>query len=121
TLLVLADRFQHFAERRVDGTEDHEEAEHEARDDNVINHRRLGEIKDPEQIALRDSLDAVLTMGERRLQINEVNELRQCQRDHGEIDALAPDRHDAGDDAKPRRCRYADENAKLRRHAPYLD
>ena len=40
-------------------------------------------------------------MGERGLQIDEIEQLRQRQRDHREIDALAADRDQSGDDGKP--------------------
>ena len=36
-----------------------------------------GEVEDTERIALRDALDAVSTVGERRLQIDEKQQLRQ--------------------------------------------
>ena len=45
-----------------------------------------------EQMAARHLLDAVLAAGERRLQAEEIDHLRQRQRDHGEVDAGPADR-----------------------------
>ena len=59
-------------------------------------------------------------MGERRLQIDEIQKLRQRERDHREIDALAANSDDTGDDAKPGGASGADQNSKLRREAPDL-
>src|SRR6187551_3064940 len=119
--LVLADRLQYLAERRVDGAVDQEEAAEETGQYDVIEHRRLGEIEDPEQIALRNTLDAVFAMGERRLQVDEEKQLRQRQRDHREIDALPADRDEAGDDGKRRGAGDTDQDSKLGRHAPDLE
>src|SRR5260370_36568648 len=105
--LILADRFQHLAERRVDGSKNDQKTEQESGEDDVVKDGRVGEIENSEQITLRNALDAVFAMGERRLQIDEVEELRQRQRNHREIDALATDRDDAGDDAKPGGARGA--------------
>ena len=77
-------------------------AEEDHQHDDV--HRRLvGEVDEAEQLAARHRLDAVLAAGELRLQREEEHHLRQRQRDHGEIDALAADRERAGDDAEHRR------------------
>src|SRR5665647_2863780 len=73
--LILADRLQHLAERRVDGAEDHEETEQETGEDDVIEDRWVGEVEDSEKMALRNTLDAVLAMGEGHLQIYEIQEL----------------------------------------------
>jgi len=54
------------------------------------------------------------------LQINEIQKLRQRERDHREIDALAADRDDAGDDAKPCGTGGTDQNSKLGCKTPDL-
>jgi len=45
------------------------EAEQETGEDDVIEDGWIGEIENSEQVALRNALNAVLAMGERRLQI----------------------------------------------------
>src|SRR6185295_13280198 len=117
-LLVLTNRFQHLAERRIDGPEDHQKAEQETADDDVVENGRLREVENAEQMTLRDALDAVLAMGERRLQIDEVEGLPKRPRDHGKINALAPDRNRAGYNGKRCRTRGADHNAKFGGNAP---
>ncbi len=89
--LVLADRLEHFAERRIDDAVDQQKAgEHD--DENEDVHRHLvGQIEHAEQVAARHRLDAVLAAGELRPQREEIHHLRQRQRDHGEVDALAAD------------------------------
>src|SRR6266850_2842765 len=119
-LLVFPDRLQHLAERRIDGAKDDQKTEQEPGKDDVIKHRRVREIEKAEQISLRDALDTVFAMGERRLQIDEIQQLRQSQRDHREIDALTPDSNEACDDAKPGGTGGADQNSKLGRKAPDL-
>ena len=59
-------------------------------------------------------------MGEGRLQIDEIQKLRQRERDHRKIDALAPDGDKAGDDAESGGCRGTDQNSELRRDTPDL-
>ena len=84
-------------------------------------HRHLvGEIDEAEQLAARHRLDAVLAAGELRLQGEEEHHLRQRQRDHREIDALAADRERAGDEAEHRGGRGAGEDREFRREAPGL-
>ena len=63
---------------------------------------RIGEVEDAEEHAARHRLDAVLAVRERRLQVEEKDHLRERQRDHREVDALAADRERAGDDAEQR-------------------
>jgi len=113
-------RFQHLAERRVDGAVDQQERQQEDRQHHVIQRGRLRQVEEAEHLALRNALDAVLAMGEGRLQIDEEQQLRQRQRDHGEIDALAADRDQAGDDAKPAGRQHADDDADLGGDAPHL-
>src|SRR5207245_2461322 len=86
----------------------------------VIERRRLLQIDKAEQMTLRDALNAVLAMSERRLQIDEIEELRQRQRDHREVDALAADRDEAGHHAERGRGGGADQDAEFGRQAPDL-
>ena len=68
----------------------------------------LRQVDEAEQPAARHRLDAVLAVRERRLQVEEEDHLRERERDHREVDALAADRERAGDDAEQRgaqRCR----------------
>src|SRR3546814_5130768 len=58
------------------------------------------QIEESEQVSARHRLDAVLAAGERRLQREKVDHLREGERDHGEIDALAADRQRADDQAQ---------------------
>src|SRR5947207_1552504 len=67
--LIFPDRFQDLAEGRVDGAKNQEKAEQEPGENDVIEHGGVREIENSEQVALRNALDAVFTMGERRLQI----------------------------------------------------
>ena len=100
--LVLADGFQDLAEWRMDRPLDEQEADDEHGQHEIIHRQAVVQVDDAEQIAARHALDAVLAMGERRLQAEEIQHLRQRQRDHGEIDALAAD-GDAADD-EPEDC-----------------
>ena len=107
--LVLADGLQHLAERRIDGAVDQQEAEQE---DRPARRNRAPSAwtrsKMPNRRPCGTPWMPSSPCGERRLQVEEIQHLRQRQRDHGEIDALAADRDEAGDDAehgRPRRCR----------------
>src|SRR6476659_237731 len=99
--LIFPDRLPDLAAGRDDSAKNQEKAEQEPGENDVIEHGGVGEIENSEQVPLRNALDAVFAMGERRLQIDEIQKLRQGERDHREVDALATDRDDAGDDAKP--------------------
>ena len=61
----------------------------------------------------RHALQAVLAAGERRLDEDEEHQLRQSQRDHGEVDALPADRQHAEQRAEHRRGQGAGEDAQL--------
>src|SRR3546814_6344470 len=65
-----------------------------------IHRERVVEIDKSEQRTARHALHAVLSTGERRLQRDEIDDFRQGQGDHGEIDAAAPDCEAADDDAE---------------------
>ena len=105
--LVLADRLEHLAEGRVDDPVDEGEPDEEHRRDEVVHQVLVLEV------AARHALDAVLAAGELRAQAVEVEHLRQRERDHREIDALAPDGDDA--DHQPQRGahRHREEDREL--------
>jgi hypothetical protein len=65
-------------------------------------------------------LNAVLAVGERRLETEEIHHLRERQGDHREVDALAPDRHQSGNQPQQRRRRHAQRDRELGRHSPHL-
>ena len=67
----------------------------------------VGGIEQTEDDGPRHVLQAVLAAGERRLQAEEINHLRQGQRDHREIDALPADRDRSRDQAQRRAGRTA--------------
>ena len=79
---------------------DEQEAGQEDHHDDDIHRDLVGEIDDAEQFAARHRLDAVFAAGELRLQREEEHHLRERERDHREIDALAADRERAGHDAE---------------------
>ncbi len=54
------------------------------------------------------------------LQAEEIEHLRQRQRDHGEVDALPADSEETDDRAKKRGSCDTDENAEFRRQPPFL-
>ena len=118
--LVLPDGLQHLPERRVDGPVDQEEPAEEDRQHHEVERHRLAQIEEAEERAPRHGLDPILAMGERRLEAEEVDHLGERQRDHREIDALAPDREPAHDQSqRPRRGRPA-QDGQLRRPSPHL-
>jgi hypothetical protein len=118
--LVLADRFQHLAERRVDRAVHDHEAEQENAEHREVHRERRAEIDQPEEHAARYGLDAVLTVRELRLQREEEHHLRECEGDVREVDAAAADRERA--DGQPEQGRHpdAEEDRGLGRPAPYL-
>ena len=89
--LVLADRLQHLAEGRVDDAVDEQEPGREDREHHVVEDRRVREVEETEELPARHGLDAVLAAREGRLQAEEEHHLRERQRDHREVDALAAD------------------------------
>ena len=118
--LVLADRLQHLAERRVDRPVDEQEPAQEDREHDVVHDQRVAQVQEPEQHSARDGLDAVLAVGERGLQAEEEEHLGQRQRDHREVDALTPDGQRADREPEQRRGRGAEQDGQLGRPAPHL-
>jgi hypothetical protein len=87
-----------------------ESDEHEHRKENgehQIVHRQVRlQRQHTQQASARYTLQPVLAAGERRLQADEIHQLRQGECDHGEINALAADRDCADRQAESRgdRC-----------------
>jgi broad specificity phosphatase PhoE len=86
----------------------------------VVQRDVVRQVEHAEQVAARHALQPVLAVRERRLQVEE-DHLRQRERDHREIDALAADREQADDEPQQRGRRRAGEHAELRREAERLD
>ena len=85
-----------------------------------VHHQLVVQRDHAEQPAARHGLDAVLAASELGLQAEEVDHLRQGQRDHREVDALPADRQQAGTDAQHRRAAGAEQDRQLGRQAPHL-
>ena len=96
-----------------------EETGEENRQHEIVHHAVVVERDQPEHFAARHALYAVLAMGERDLQGDEIAHLRQGERDHGEIDALATDRQRAGAQAQQAGDGGRREQAEFRRPAPH--
>src|SRR5471030_2326831 len=97
----------------MDGAMDNPEAEHEDREHEIIKRAVVREIDETEQMAARHALQPVFAAGELRLKAEKVHHLREGQRNHREINALAPDRETADDIAERRRRRGPDKQAQL--------
>src|SRR5260370_1202218 len=108
-----------FAEAADDAIDQQEAAEDDDQHGD-IHVGLVGKIDDPEQLSARHRLDAVLAMRERRLNGEEVHHLRQGERDHGKIDALATDRECADNYAEPGGGSGSQADRELRREAPNL-
>ena len=113
--LVLADRLEHLAEGRMDRAVDQPEPENDDAVGEVVHRVVVIEVDDPEKGLARDALQAVLAAGERRLQVDEVQHLRERERDHREVDPLAPDRERPHQVAEHRGSEHAREDAELGR------
>ncbi len=118
--LVFADRLQDLTEGRVDDAVDEEEAREEDGGDEIIHLQRLVQVDEAEEVAARNALKAVLAAREGQLQGEEVDDLRQREGDHGEVDALTADRQRADDIAQRGGEERAREDAEERRHAHRL-
>ena len=118
--LVLADRLEHLPERRVHDAPDQQHTEHEDAQHEDVHRRRVRQVDHSEQVPAGHCLDAVLAAGEWRLQIEEVHHLRQRERDHREVDALAPDGQHAGDDREHGRAAGREQHGQLRGEPPDL-
>ncbi len=112
--LVVAHRLEDLAEGRMHHPVDEQEAGDEERERHVVHRRVAGEVDEAEQRAPRDALQAVLAAGPAELHRQEVDDLRQGQRDHREVDAAAPDRQAA--DGKAHESRRRDARREGDRH-----
>src|SRR5690606_19552207 len=119
--LILPDRTQDHAEGRIDDTPDAEDADEEDRQHEIVDVEWLPQIDEAQQEAARNALNAVLTVGEGRLQTEEIEHLRQSQRDHGKIDSLPAYGEETHYEAKYGRTGRSDQYADFRRHSPDLD
>jgi hypothetical protein len=105
----------------VDEAVDAAIAEQEDRQHDVVQHAVvLGRDQPAQQRLARDALQAVLAAGERHLHAKEVDHLREGERDHGEVDALAADCQRARHQADQGGARDAGQEAHFRRHRPDL-
>ena len=71
-------------------------------------------------MAARHCLDAIFTAGEGRLQTQEVDHLRQRQRDHGEVNALAANGDPAENCPLHAGQKRPDQDRDFRRQPPNL-
>src|SRR5271157_4936123 len=117
--LVLANCFQHLAEGRVNGAVNEDEAKKEDRKNDIVELAVILQV-DHQKVPARDALDSVFTAGKRRLQKEEVHQLRQCQCNHGEINSLPPDDQHAEDRSQGHRSHRAHENAGRRPKSHHL-
>jgi len=99
---------------------DQQEADHEHRGNKPIHGHVRRKVYHAKQLAARHRLNAIFTASEGGLQAEEVDHLRQCQRDHGEVNALTAN----GDPTKNRPLhagqKRAHDDGKLRRKPPNL-
>jgi hypothetical protein len=86
----------------------------------VVHHERVRQIDEAEKLAARHRLDPVLAVGERRLQVEEIDHLRQRERDHREVDALAADREQACHNTERGCSERPCQDRKLGRPSPFL-
>src|SRR6266496_1600345 len=118
---VLPDRAEHVPERRVDGSVDEPEAEEEDGVGEVVHRVLAVEGDEPEELPPRHALQAVVAAREVHLDGAEVDDLRQAERDHREVDPGAPDGEPADGEPEDRRHRRPEEDAELRREPPHLE
>src|SRR6266851_2944079 len=106
--------------RSLDRAVDQEEPGEKNGEHDEVERQRLVQVQHPEEGAARDRLDAVFTAGEAGLHAEEIDHLRERQRDVREVNALAADRQGADDDAERSRHRGAEEDRQLRWEPPGL-
>jgi hypothetical protein len=104
----------------VDGAHDQQERGHHDHQCDVVHREVVRQVDDAEELAARHALQAVFAAGEPGLQRDEEHHLRERQRDHREVDALAADGHDAEDPAEEGAAQGAGDEAQLGREAPDL-
>ncbi len=117
---VLADGFEDLAKRRVDDTPNQQKAQQEDGQHKNVHVEVVFEVDPAKQLAARHRLDAVFAPRKGRLQTEKEHHLRQRQRDHGEVNALALDRQQAHHQGQYRRSHSAQQHTQLRVQAPHL-
>ena len=102
--LVLLDRLEHLPEGRADNALHRQIASQEDRQHEIVHGVVVTQVNKAEQVAAGYAVHTVLTTGKRGLYEEEVDQLRQRQGDHREIDSLAANGHNP--EAEPQhRCR----------------
>src|SRR5215472_2172821 len=96
----------------MDGASHEPNAEKKNGEYDVVESLIVLEVDDPEQASSRNGLQSVFTAGEGSLQIDEVHQLGQSQRDHGEINALPSDDQASDNESQRRRGQGTRENPK---------
>ena len=86
----------------MDSAIDQPKPKQENRQHDVVKIQIVFKIDHAQQFSTGYGLQAVFTAGKWRLQIKEIDQLRQCQSNHGEINALPAYRQTADDVAQTR-------------------
>ncbi|KAG0922009.1 hypothetical protein G6F32_014852 [Rhizopus arrhizus] len=119
-LFVVAHRADDFAERGIQHAQDEGVAQREHGQREVVHRHPAVQVEDAEELAARHALQPVLAAGESCLHRDEVDQLRQRQRDHRKVDALPPDRDGAEQQAQQAARHHAGQQAQLpRRRTPH--
>ena len=118
TRFVFLDAFEHLAEGRMDGTHNQAESRHHDHEGHVIHGHIVLQINQAEQLATWHALQTIFTTGERRLQTDEEQHLRQGQGDHREVDTLTPNGKPAEDQPQQGTTKGAQQQADFRGQPP---
>ncbi|MNR32212.1 hypothetical protein D3C85_1497770 [compost metagenome] len=97
----------------MDGALDNRITEHKHCEDEVVHCHVVVQIEQTKQLATGHAVHTVLTTGEWRLHVDEEDQLRQRESNHGEVDTLAPDCQQAEQQAKGSGCQGSGENAQF--------
>src|ERR1043166_2089232 len=87
----------------------------------VIENKIVAQRQDTKQITAWHALQTILPAGKWRLQEIEIAHLRQRERNHGKIDALATDRQTTDNITDDCRAHGTEQDADLRGKTPDLD
>ena len=117
--LVFANGLEDLAEGRMNGALDQPEGGDENRQHDVVEVHVIGQVE-TEQVAAWHALQAVLAAGEGRLKVEEEHHLRQRQRHHCKVDALAAYGQAADHPAQCRSSAGAGQQAQQCRQLPDL-
>ena len=93
----------------------HHNCEHE-----VVHGQVILQVDAAQQGAARNGLQAIFAAGKRHLQEDEVQHLRERQRNHREVNTLTTNRQTAHHQAKHCSKRGAEQQADFRWHTPHL-